>query len=87
MDGHADPLFKYGMAKKGDKHQVERKWDPQGDVLCLPMYEHDTGPVKLIKQRKVEYTEGSIEGWDERWKSEEHPSVDDRRRHRSWGLV
>lgn len=87
MDGHGDPLFKYGMAKTGDKHQVERKWDPQGDVLCLPMYEHDTGPVKLIKQRKVEYTEGSIEGWDERWKSEEHPSVDDRRRRRSWGQV
>lgn len=87
MDGHGDPLFKYGMAKMGDKHQVERKWDPQGNVLCLPMYEHDTGPVKLIKQRKVEYTEGSIEGWDERWKSEEHPSVDDRRRHRSWGQV
>ena len=81
MDKYADPLFKYGMAKTGDKHQVERKWDPHGDVLCLPMYEHDTGPVKLIKQRRVEYTEGSIEGWDERWEHEDH------RRRQSWGLV
>ena len=68
MDEYADPLFQYGIAKTGDKRQVKRKWDPQGDVLCLPMYEHDSGPVKLVKQRKVEYIEGSIEGWDERWK-------------------
>lgn len=87
MDKYPDPLFKYGQAKTEDKHYVKRKWDPQGNVLCLPMYEHDTGPVKLIKQRKVEYTQGSIEGWDERWKPDELWSVDDRRRHHSWGLV
>ena len=87
MDEYADPLFQYGKAKKGDKLQVERRWDPHGDVLCLPMYEHDTGPMKLIKQRKVEYTEGSIEGWDERWQRRDYSSVDDRRRHHSWGLV
>lgn len=87
MDEYPDPLFQYGQANNEDKHDVKRKWDPQGNVLCLPMYEHDTGPVNLIKQQKVEYTQGSIEGWDERWKREEHRSVDDRRRHRSWGLV
>ena len=87
MDTYVDPLFKFGTAKTGNKDQVERKWDPYGEALCLPMYEHDTGPVKLIKQRKVEYTEGSIEGWDERWQRPEQPSVDDRRRHHSWGLV
>ena len=86
MDEHPDSLFKYGHAKTGDKHDIERKWDPQGDVLCLPMYEHDTGPVNLIKQQKVEYTEGSIEGWDERWKPEEPRPVDDRRRYQPWGL-
>lgn len=87
MDEHPDPLFKHGQAKTGDKHDVERKWDPRGNALCLPMYEHDTGPVNLIKQRKVEYTQGSIEGWDERWRSEDFRPSDDRRRHHSWGLV
>ncbi len=87
MDNHVDPLFKYRMTRPGEKHHIKRRWDPQGNVLCLPMYEHDTGPVKLLKQRKVEYIEGSIEGWDERWKPEEPRPVDDRRRHRPWGLV
>lgn len=87
MDKYPDPLFQYGQAKTVDKHDVKRKWDPHGDVLSLPMYEHDTGPVKLKKQRKVEYIQGGIEGWDERWKPEEPRSVDDRRRHYSWGLV
>lgn len=85
MDKYPDPLFQYGQAKTMDKHDVKRKWDPHGDVLSLPMYEHDTGPVSLIKQRKVEYIQGAIEGWDERWKPVE--PVDDRRRHYSWGLV
>lgn len=87
MDEYPDPLFKHGHAKTGDKHDVKRKWDPHGNVLCLPMYEHDTGPVTLIKQRQVEYTQGSIEGWDERWKPEEPRPMDDRRRHHPWGLV
>ena len=87
MDRYGDPLYKYGIAKKTDKHEIERRWDPHGKVLCLPMYEHDTGPVKLIKQRKVEYTEGSIEGWDERWQHEQHWTAPGPRRHNSWGLV
>lgn len=88
MDKHPDPLFQYGQAKTVDKHDVKRKWDPQGDVLSLPMYEHDSGPVNLIKQRKVGYIQGSsIHGWDERWKPEEPRPVDDRRRHYSWGFV
>lgn len=85
MDKNPDPLFQYGQAKTVDKHDVKRKWDPHGDVLSLPMYEHDT--VSLIKQRKVEYIQGAIEGWDERWKPVEHRPVDDRRRHYSWRLV
>ena len=87
MDKHMDPLFKYGMAETGGERRVERKWDPQGNVLCLPMYEHDTGPVKLIKQRKVGYIEGSLDGWDERWQQGEPRPANDRRRHHSWGLV
>lgn len=86
MDKFPDPLFKYGQTKTVDKHNIERTWDP-GNVLCLPMYEHTTGPVRLIKQQKVQYTQGSIEGWDERWKSEGPRAGDDRRRHRSWGLA
>ena len=78
MDKYPDPLFKYGPAKTGGKHEVKRKWDPQDNVLCLPLYEHDAGPVNLIKQRKVGYIQGSIEGWDERWKPEEPWPVDDR---------
>lgn len=84
MDKFCDPLFNHGLPKTG----VEQKWDPQGNVLCLPMYEHDTGPVKLIKQQKVGHIDGSIEeGWDERWRHEESRPANDRRRHRSWGLV
>ena len=87
MDKHVDPVFKSGIPQTGNKQHIRRKWDPQGEVLSLPMYEHDTGPVKLLKQRKVEYIEGSVEGLDERWKQEEHRPVDGRPRHRSWGLV
>ena len=87
MDNHPDPLFKHGQTRIGGRYDISRKWDPQGKVLCLPMYEHDTGPVNLMKQRKVEHTRGSIEGWDERWQPAETPPVDHRRRHRSWGLV
>ena len=67
MDPHPDSVFKDGPAMTGDWKDVHRKWDPQGDVACLPMYEHDTGPVNLLRQRPVEYAEGIIEGWDERW--------------------
>ena len=87
MDKHVDPLFNYGMANTGDERQVKRKWDPQGNVLCLPMYEHDTGPVKLIKQRKVGCIESSLDGWDERWQHGEPRPVNARQRHHSWGIV
>lgn len=49
---------------------MEQRWNPQGDVRSLPMYEHDEGPVNLLKQRDVRVrvnVEGVIEGWDERW--------------------
>jgi len=69
MDQYPDPVYANGPAKRGNRGDVRRKWDPHGDVLSMPMYEHDTGPVNLIKQRpEVAYSEHSIRpGWDERW--------------------
>ncbi len=69
LDSHPDPVFSNGPVKKGNKGDIRRKWDPHGEVLSMPMYEHDTGAVELMKQRaEVEYSEGSIRpGWDERW--------------------
>ena len=87
MDKHVDPVFQRGLAHSGEQHNLKKKWDPQDNVLCLPMYEHNTGPVKLLKQRKVEFTEGSINGLDERWRHLESRPVDVRPRHHPWGLV
>ena len=67
MDQHPDPVFHNGPAKTGSPRDVQRKWDPQAEVACLPMYEHDTGSITLWKQRPVENAEGTIEEWDERW--------------------
>lgn len=76
MDQHPDPVFANGPAKKGNRGDVRRKWDPYGTVVAMPMYEHDTGPVELIKQSpEVGYSEHSIRpGWDERWSSGSHRS-------------
>ena len=78
MDKHQDPVFEHSSAAKANmsypKHYIhdfmEQRWNPQGDVGSLPMYEHDEGPVHLLKQRDVRVrvnVEGMIEGWDERW--------------------
>ena len=69
MDRHPDPVFRNRPATQRDRGDVRRQWDPNSDVMPLPMYEHDTGSVNLWKQRsKVEYSEKCVrEGWDERW--------------------
>ena len=70
MNRHPDPIFNNGPAQ--DEHDVERKWDPQGNILCLPLYEHSNGAVKLRKQQsvretKINATSSPKPGWDERW--------------------
>lgn len=69
MDQYPDPLFKHGPAKRNDRGDVPRKWDPYGDAIPMPMYEHTFGAVNLSKQKaEVEYAEPSIDpGLDERW--------------------
>lgn len=69
MDKHPDPLYANGPTKQGNRGDVRRKWDPHGEVVSMPMYEHTTEAVNLLKQRaEVEYCEQSIgPGWDERW--------------------
>ena len=75
MDRHCDPIFDMSSSVKAKtsnaQHRygddVQRRWDPQGDAASLPMYEHDDGPVNLLKQRRVGCVEGVVEGWDERW--------------------
>lgn len=71
MDQHPDPVFKNGPVRTGERSDIRRKWNPQREVIPLPMYEHDTGPVSLLRQRAdIEYSENSIcPGWDERWSS------------------
>lgn len=47
---------------------VKAKWDPEGKVSCLPVYEHNAGAITLMKQKPVNYYPHSkVEGWDERW--------------------
>ena len=68
MDQHPDPLFDCGPPRRNDRGDVRRKWDPYGEILSLPMYEHDTGSINLLKQKDVGCFEGSIgDGWDVRW--------------------
>lgn len=79
LDRHHDPL--YGFAPEPDAaltvdsapdyrylDAVAEKWDPHGDVMSLPMYEHNTGPVTLRHQQPVRHIIGqNFVGLDERW--------------------
>jgi len=75
MDQHPDSVFENGLATTANmsypknyvRDAIEQRWDPQGDVASLPMYEHDEGPVNLLKQQDVRHVEGVMAGWDERW--------------------
>ena len=68
MDQHPDTIFDYEPAKTGNRLDVKAKWDPEGKVSCLPMYEHTDGAVTLMRQQPVDYyAQSKIEGWDERW--------------------
>lgn len=71
MDKHPDPIYGKGTIQREPHDNVVRDWDPDGEVLFLPMYEHSTGPVNLIKQRaEVHASDKPIRpGWDERWSS------------------
>ena len=71
MDQHPDPLFKIGPARRHDQCDVRRKWDLNESSISLPMYEHDDGPVELLKQQEdVRYSNSPARpGLDERWVS------------------
>ena len=71
LDQHPDSVFQNVPTKRNNRGDVRHKWDLQEEAISLPMYEHVTGPVKLLKQQpRLEYSERSIrQGWDERWSS------------------
>ena len=71
MDKHPDPIFQKGPVPKGDRGDIRRRWDPNREAVAMPMYEHNNGPVNLLKQHaEVEFMEGSLRpGLDERWLS------------------
>ena len=74
MDQHPDPIFNYEPTKTGNSLDVKAKWDPEGMVSCLPMYEHTDGAITLMRQKHVDYyAQSNIEGWDERWQRKSLP--------------
>ena len=80
MDQRPDPIFNYEPTKTGSRLDVKAKWDPEGKVSCLPMYEHDDRAITLMRQKPVDfYAQSKIEGWDERWQGKRLP---DRRNSR-----
>lgn len=70
MDQHPDPIFRSGPKNTGDRTlDPRRKWDPQSEVLNLPLYEQLEGNINLRTQRGVGDIGPSTKGWDERWPS------------------
>ena len=68
MDGNPDPIYNDKSTKTGSRLDVKARWDPEGKVSCLPVYEHSAGAVTIMKQKPVNYYPHSrVEGWDERW--------------------
>ena len=68
MDENPDPIFNNKSTKTGSRLDVKAKWDPEGKVSCLPVYEHSVGAVTIVKQKPVDYYPRSkVDGWDERW--------------------
>ncbi len=69
MDKHPDPIFEFGPRKTGDVNlDIQRKWDPRGDVMRLAMYEHvPMNLMRLREQSVVGAFRGGLPGWDDRW--------------------
>lgn len=70
-DGHPDPMFQHSLVRMG-KHKainLQKSWNPRGDVLNLAAYEQSTnGAMRLRVQVGVGKYEGALSGWDERWR-------------------
>ena len=68
MDPYPDPVFGHEPTMTGNSLDVRAKWDQEGKVACLPMYEHNDGAITLMRQKHVDYyAQSNIKGWDERW--------------------
>lgn len=68
MDRYPDPVFNHEPTMTGDSLDVRAKWDQEGKVSCLPMYEHNDRAIRLVRQKPVDYyAQSYIKGWDERW--------------------
>ncbi len=70
LDHYPDPLFRHRIRRKGTgRIDIEKTWNPFGQVLQLSMYNH-TGRAALMSQKPVgpltDY-QSAISGLDERW--------------------
>ena len=74
MDQNPDSIFNYEPTMSGNSLDVRAKWDQEGKVSCLPMYEHNDGAITLMRQKPVDYyAQSNIKGWDERWEGKTLP--------------
>lgn len=70
-DGHPDPIFQHALVRMGKNKaiNVQKSWNPRGDILNLAAYEQSTsGAMRLRVQAGVGKYEGALDGWDERWR-------------------
>ena len=80
MDQYPDSIFNYEPTMTRNRLDVKAKWDAEGKVSCLPMYEHNDGAITLMRQKPVDYyAQSKIEGWDERWQGNQLPNRENSR--------
>ena len=74
MDPYPDSVFGHEPTMTGNSLDVIAKWDQEGKVACLPMYEHNEGAITLMRQKPVDYyAQSNMKGWDERWEGKQAP--------------
>ncbi|GME47113.1 F-box domain cyclin-like protein [Neofusicoccum parvum] len=70
-DQHPDSMFQHSLVRmsKNRAISVQKSWNPRGDILNLAAYEQSVkGAMRLRVQAGVGKYEGSLNGWDERWR-------------------
>ncbi|KAF2423719.1 hypothetical protein EJ08DRAFT_652601 [Tothia fuscella] len=70
LDKHPDPIFKNGITRdQRGNINVNRSWNPKGDVLNFAMYEQaKSGDLRLKTQAGVGLYQSTLKGYDERWR-------------------
>ncbi len=69
-DRFPDPIYKYGPESTGKRESdATRKWDPEGNVMRVNLYEHVHTNMEILHQARIgERMPGdAMPGCDERW--------------------